>query len=67
MNKNNDITIEKINILKNMLKMCCIEQGANISIAIEHTNGTKVEVDLYDHANLVQNLISSLDELVDEL
>ena len=57
----------KTDIMLRALDYCCIDQEANVTIIVEHTNGTRVVTDLYAHAALIQGLMDALQYFQSEL
>lgn len=57
----------KVDLMLHALDICCLDHYADITIIVEHTNGTKVVADLYTHAALVQGLKDALEYFKSEL
>lgn len=60
-------TLQQIESLQQMLNHCLQQHEAKITIAIDHSDGSSVTAQLYDHAAFVQPLIDALDEFKAEL
>lgn len=57
----------KLDLMLQALDMCCLDHDADVTIIVEHTNGTKVVADLYTHAALIQGLTEALEYFKSEL
>ncbi len=61
------LLLTKCNMMLYALDYCCIDHEASITITVEHTNGTKVVLDTYSHAALIQGLKDAVDYFKSEL
>ena len=53
--------------VKQLLISCMSDPGANITISVEHDNGSKATAELYDLAAFVPGLIKALEDFQHDL
>lgn len=50
----------KLDLMLHALDICCLDHEANITLTVEHTDGTRVILEAYSHAALIQGLKDAL-------